>query len=301
LLTSFAAILGGNLSGNGTFLVHHSVGLFWCGTGYSETGHCDRSDGDDVVFGYIENPTDLNISQLHNFASDHPDWVATIETEAWSELRKAFAPFTISVQVGSTHAQGGAQVRDQEFGQYVVGHWPTPGAAKTFPDSKSSNIYYDYIMDQAQIALGYPEGQGPDCGHSWCRLSLTYATPLPFASLAGFRGLVKSIGEAIGRSSAHEMGHHFERINVNGLGIFPYMDCGLGNIGADGGPHACQGGDNFVYNFFNGIGFPQDPNDQTSTGGQFFYLDPPGHAIHWGQSNKDWLRECLCSGRDDCK
>jgi hypothetical protein len=284
-LASFAAVLGGNFSSNGTAAVAHSFGLFWCGTGYAETGSCTgRSDGDDVVFGYVGNPIDSNISQLQNFASAHPDWVATIESEALKAFKSAFSSYPITMHIGSTHFQGGTQVRDQEFGQYVVGHWPTPSTGKSFPLSGSSNLYYLQFMGDAQAALGSPVGQYPNCGQ--CRFQPTYQTPLAPGSLPDFQLLVKTIGKAIGNAAAHETGHLLEVIHPNGGPGFQYMDCGLANPDPNGA-HACENGDNFVYNFFFANGVPQSSSDPS--GGQFFYIDPPGHTIHWGPTNKCWL------------
>lgn len=53
LATTFSAFLNGNLSGNGTALVHHSFGIFWCGIGYALQGYvpgspCLQDNGNDV-------------------------------------------------------------------------------------------------------------------------------------------------------------------------------------------------------------------------------------------------------------
>jgi len=46
-----------------------------------------------------------------------------------------------------------------------------------------------------------------------------------------------------------------------------------------------SGPDNFVYNFFNGSGYPQDGPD--SSGAQFKYVTVQGTpSIHWGPAEK---------------
>ena len=58
-----------------------------------------------------------------------------------------------------------------------------------------------------------------------------------------------------------------------------------------GGPIACENDDNFVYNFFSGSGFPQDPNNSNSTGAQFKYTGVP--SISWGPAEVCALKRNL--------
>jgi hypothetical protein len=74
------------------------------------------------------------------------------------------------------------------------------------------------------------------------------------------------------------------------------MDCGLGSTQAKFAPVARQGGDNFVYNFWSGTGFPQDTSNPKSNGGQFFYIDVPGHSIHGDRGNICWLKQYVTPG-----
>ena len=68
------------------------------------------------------------------------------------------------------------------------------------------------------------------------------------------------------------------------------MDCGVHNP-AKGGSNACENDDDFVYSFWNADGLPQDTADPTVNGGQFFFIDVPGHhPIEWGLSNRTWLK-----------
>lgn len=250
LTTTFAAVAGGNLSGDGTALVHHTFGLFWCGTGYLELGSC--SGGDDVVFGYIPNPTDSNINQLQSFASAHPDWVATIESRAFNSFKAAFGKYAIVVNYGTK----------QDFTAYIVGTWPTRAFALDIPGGTTGRVFYLSFMDEAQTAAGYPNGygQGPDCGHTWCRLSPNYP-PTTQDDITALQKLIPAIGTAIGNAAAHEAGHYLQGVQAFQGKVFPLMDCGLANTKALNGAIACQpdalypAGDNFVYNFFSGASF----------------------------------------------
>jgi hypothetical protein len=294
LASTFAAVINGNLSGDGTALVHHSFALFWCGTGYLELGSCASVGGDDVAFSYVADLTDSNINlvQTQNFAGTHPDWVAKIETEAQKAYQKAFANYAIIVRPASFHFDSPTHmVQEQDFTAYVVGTWPTPAAAFEFPGASTGRIFYLEMMNGTQLALGYdPTIQGPDCGHSWCNFTPPYP---PQASDA--LKLMKAIGKAIGNAAAHETGHYLETARSFSGSVFPYMDCGLGNTRALHGAIACEV-DNFVYNFFSASGFPQIPTIPTSTGAQFFFIDIPGHPIQWGPKNICWLQNYASPG-----
>jgi hypothetical protein len=58
-----------------------------------------------------------------------------------------------------------------------------------------------------------------------------------------------ALGTGIGNTAAHELGHQFQ----GGKPTLPYMDCG------HGGTRPCENGNNYIYNFFSGSGFPQIP------------------------------------------
>jgi hypothetical protein len=81
------------------------------------------------------------------------------------------------------------------------------------------------------------------------------------------------------------------------------MDCGLANPGGSGLPQhiGCDDNDNFVYEFYKAVGLPQDPANAYGDGGQFFYVDVPGHPIHWGHSNDCWLRKWVGANTDGCQ
>lgn len=95
---------------------------------------------------------------------------------------------------------------------------------------------------------------------------------------------MQAIGTGIGNSAAHELGHQYSDPAL------PYMDCGY-DTQRQGDPIACENNNNFVYNFFSGSGFPQDPNNSNSTGAQFKYTGVP--SITWGPSTACALKRKL--------
>ena len=283
--STYAAVEGGNLTGSSTSVIHHEIGLAWCGNGYSETGLCTQSpydiNGTSVSFSYIANPGASNINTAQDFSAAHPDWVGTIQANAMKALKTAFANFPVIVETVSSHRTGlSGQEPDQDHIVYVVGDWPNQGQTGENINLGASFVYYWPIMESAQTAAGYAKGQGPDCGENWCDLTPIYP-PQTQADTAAFQKLVSVLGTGIGNTAAHEIGHQF--IQSNDQVLLPYMDCGLGNNIPN--PFACENNDNFVYNFFSGSGFPQNPSDPSSTGAQFKYVQIPGvPLIHWGPS-----------------
>jgi hypothetical protein len=224
-----------------------------------------------------------------DFHVEHPEWVKLIQRLALKEFQKAYIGYGISVESGTYHPEFSTdcntlsnlcylQVQDQSYGAYVVGDFPGPGCGigtPTISKDPRSKIYYFDILGEAQIALRTSPGQD---------LSPPYP-PKNAKDLADLTRLMAAVGTAIGRGSAHEMGHKLELITVNGAAGFPNMDCGPGRA------YACENNNNYVYNFWSCKGYPQypdNPNDK-GAGGQFFYVDVPGHPIHWPPSNVCWL------------
>jgi len=190
-------------------------------------------------------------SPLQNFSTTNTSWIGTMEIAALRAYQNAFAKCPISVVFATTHPQllilqgGYVQVLDQGFAAYIVGSWPVPSSGLEFPGA-TGRLYYLSFMGDAQVALGHAEGQGPDCGQSWCDLLLAYP-PTQQTTLA-YAQLMTSIGTAMGNAATHETGHYLETVTPNGGSGFPYMDCGAGRN--DGQPVVpCEGNNNFVYNF----------------------------------------------------
>jgi hypothetical protein len=248
----------------------HSFGLFWCGDPEPCTTNWTA-----IQWLYAQSGHSSNIN---DFSKSHPEWTATIKAEAMKAFQRAYIPYGISVEIGRRHAHSSDPndlVRDQEFGAYVVGDLTPPGTGQSFTEIHSSKVFYWAVMIGAQEALGHVDSFG-----SWVDLNLTYP-PATASDKAAFMNLMRAIGKGIGDAATHEMGHQLERYMLNGVGFFPFMDCG--------DKYYCENGDNYVYNFFNGDGFPND--SLNSIGGQFFYIDVPKHLpIHWQTSNDCWLQ-----------
>jgi hypothetical protein len=271
---------GGNASGNGMATTHHSIGLFWCGTGYGRQGSCTQDPfnvgGDDVVFGYMAGPTSSNYTQMqnlpNNFASSHPEWVDLIESEATKALEKAFSQYpAISVEVGSKgdhtcfwfftcHNK-----RNQEHTVFVMGQWSGEGGSGLTPPCivcVTSKVYYPVILSSAETAVNSAGGVGTP----------TYPPVTP-TDLSNFQTVLRALGRGVGNTAAHELGHQLS---------LPNMDCG--HVTDVPSPQPCDGNYNFVYNFFNGYGGAQIPSDPNSVGASFKYVDVPGFPIRWGTS-----------------
>jgi hypothetical protein len=147
---------------------------------------------------------------------------------------------------------------------------------KSFLLTKTSNLYYLTALTAAQDALNLSPKSG------------TPTWPPTAQNMSTFLAIMGAIGKGIGNGAAHEIGHHLQQIRPSMGGLFhvnqqfPYMDCGMLNS-----DFPCQDGNNFVYNFWTANGGAQGPGDLS--GGSFFYVDIPGHPIHWGRDNVCWL------------
>jgi hypothetical protein len=291
---------GGNSSGTGQAVIRHSIGLFWCGTGYGQQGSCTQDPfnvgGDDIAFGYAtdltaNNPNELQTPQ-NNFANSHHDWVDLIEAEAMKALQTAFAKFPgISVQVAS---QGDKSCywlftchheRLQEHTAFVVGDWGDQGQTGVLIDLASSRVYFPPILDSAETAVSQLGQLGRP----------NY--PPSAQDLPAFLNVLKAAGRGVGNTAAHEIGHQLQA-------DVPLPDMNCGNDTSNPDKHPCEGNYNFVYNFFNGSGYSQDPSNPDGIGAQFKYVDVPGISpIHWGSKICKSLADYAnpgSSGRTDC-
>jgi hypothetical protein len=101
---------------------------------------------------------------------------------------------------------------------------------------------------------------------------------------------MQTIGTGIRNGAVHEASHQFDVIFQSMGGFlhsnppFPYQHCGLANSSV-----ACQNGNNYVYSFGESNGQWQDPTNPNSAGASFFYLNIPGHPIHFGPDQVCWL------------
>ena len=304
-MTSLGAVGSGNFTGNGTPLVHHSFGIFWCGIGTLLQGYvavnpnpCPQGQNG-VKWGYypVEDDTRLSpagapnpnycptpscgFGALQDFSPDHPDWVAVAQNAAFSAFQAAFAKLDIQVVLATQTPNCPLYIRcaatttpDQDFTVYILGDYPFKGAGQLFSD-RSSVVHYFALMEGAQQAFGTPELPSSG-GGVWIK----YLPSYPPADEVKFLNMLGAVGTAIGNAAAHEIGHHLESLvniesnNKVGLRGFPFMDCGLANPGGNGStrpvPIHCEADDNFVYNFYNADGTPQYPG-LYSGGAMFFY------------------------------
>jgi hypothetical protein len=142
-------------------------------------------------------------------------------------LRNAFAKMPVRVEAASAHTSKFPYetIADQEHIVGVLGGWS--GGTGELLDLVHSAVYYWPILNNAQIAIGYPEGQGPNCGVvDWCAIRPTYP-PATATDVTTFQKLMAAFGTGIGNSAAHELGHQFQA----GKPTLQYMDCGHELIG----------------------------------------------------------------------
>jgi len=305
---------GGSSSSNGESVVHHSFGLFWCGSAYAAQGYysgtgspCTQGGGHDIFWGYYRCPEDSCPGAGQNaqeFDNAYPNWVAIIQTQAINAFRQAYLKYGIQVTLATFHPACAWSVcladpsQDQEYDVFVIGDYPYGGAGKEYSDY-SSVVWYYALMEGAQQALGhYPN---PPYQAGWVFTSPNYPPGNP-QDTATFVSIMTATGTAIGNGAAHEIGHHLEKIKTlkaAGNMIFPYMDCGAGNQPPPPAlPVPCEDNDNFVYSFYNAAGSVQYGG--TSPGAMFRYGVAGGTggipfqpAIHWGTSENCWLWEYM--------
>jgi len=246
---SFAAVRGGNLTGNGFSLVHHTFGIVFCGLppsngGPGGDGACVDANGNpipDTNFVYEQNIGDNNYNNpalIHNFETDYPNWVSTIKINALNTYINAFAhlPAIVIKTSSFENLYGGTSTPPQfEHTIYVRGDWvlagvnprnndsyPPPGWTPPSLPTNHSFVYYLPIMGLAQQDLG-PNPQ----------TDLSPGYPPTSADLADFQKLVAGIGTAIGNVAAHETGWE---LNV------PYMGCNT---------ETCEDNNQLLYQYYN--------------------------------------------------
>jgi len=271
---SYAAVPGGNLTGNGVSIVHHTFGLVFCGSEGDGTCRPDsRYTTVPVSFSYL--PVSSLNDQTYSappptgpadFSGAHADWVQTIRTKANDAYRAAFALLPAIVSQG-WKANPISATQGFEHTVYVSGLWHTGGdfQMKGEPGGNTqgllncnnngiyygicatSNIWYLAVMGYAQQALQFL----PPGGNAY--LSPTYPPSDPGVA-AQFLRVMAAIGTGIGNLAAHETGHQL---------ALPEMDC------SNGLNSACS--EDYIYQNGNSSGVAND----------WFYGTVPGEKIHW--------------------
>ncbi len=302
MATSYAAVPGGNLTGNGFSLVHHTFGLVFCGPPggsvqgpYPWDGQCDNlpagiSPVTPMIFSYLP-ASQLNgqtYSQAADFRNDFPAWPNVIKAQAYAQYKAAFdnLPAIVARQETTSPMYGGSSAKGFGHTVYVSGWWnaaamgqtpqispPCSGFTKagSNPDCPLSYLYYLSYMEQAQQALasllandvGWPPPVSPQY------------PPTDPTSLAHFQQLMTTIGFGIGTGAAHETGHQL---------FLPNMDCGKDS-------DCLEGRDARVYENYNG----------TSRNEWFYGNLPTGPKIHWSPSTVCALESYLLGQTVPCK
>ena len=262
---SYAAVPGGNLTGNGFSMVHRTFGLVFCGPAPGD-GPCSSTP--DVKFSYLSGINDQNHSQAVDFSTAYPDWVNTIKSEAHTYYKSGFdhLPAIIAAKEKASPLYGGSQ-KPKSFQHtiYISGYWmpknqyPRNGESyppngytpfgSGFPDW--SWVYFLPIMGNAQIALGTTPLIG-----NFEPLSPPYPPPNQ-AAKSQFATLWAGVGQAIGNCSVHETGW---QVSIS------TMECDIpSGIGGE-----CES--DYVYERY------------VSGSLEWWYENIPGERLHWSQS-----------------
>jgi hypothetical protein len=277
MAATYAATRGGNLTGNGFSLVHHTFGLFFCNTGTGGDGPCPKDVSvTNMAFSYLPNIDNNNYKMACDFSKSsqcdsntaHPEWVETIKLQALKSFTAAFASLPAIVSKGNTPTMlnNSTTLTPFEHTVYVDGSWRFTDEenlrcpATGYTSSKNvSFVYYLSVMCAAQVSLGQ-YGTSEDF------------TP-PFSDTVNFQRLVTAIGKGIGNIAAHETGHQYSFFTKCITSPVLNMDCGTEK-------KHCQYNVNSVYEFYHA-----DDWD---------FLDSP--PIHWQPENQDILATDLLNG-----
>jgi hypothetical protein len=242
LASSFAGVPNGNLAGvSPTYVVHTTVGLFWCGTfSGSCAGQQDEKNNrlTDLGFYYGKgglvpcNQEYINAppcSGIIDFTASRQDWDGVIIKKAQDAVRAAFAHFpAIVVELATTTYTAPSWVSSVFGGQskktieqnhvaYIHGGLVASGTAGLTNDGVSPSwIYYGTILNGAEITLNL-NSQLPAAPPAGMTLQQWMQGWTP-QQAAAFQQLLVAAGTDIGNTIAHEVGHQFS---------LPLMDCDL--------------------------------------------------------------------------
>jgi hypothetical protein len=281
---TFVAAAGGNLTGNGFSLRHHTFGLIFCNTGVGGDGQCPVANAPvhpevtPMVFNYLpgvqtdstnfKQACDFTVSSPCNNNTVHPEWTTAIKNAALDSYRTAFAnlPALVANNVTADLLYGGSN--NPPFGHivYVDGDWLTSDGISAVGLTKNSSfswVFYPSIVNGAEFVLG-PYKKMPDF------------TP-PFSDIANMLKLMTAIGTGIGNTAAHETAHQ-----LNFTIALPGLECGPGSpIGKE-----CQDDVNSVY--------------ESASQGQWNYVSDFNPPIHWEQVDLDSLQNFFKCNAKGC-
>jgi hypothetical protein len=276
MATTYAAVPGGNLTGNGFSLVHHTFGLVFCGTegdGACPANQYNKFDNTPVTFSYLP-AASLNDKTYNaappkgpaDFSSSYPSWVTTLRRQANNAYRAAFANLPAIVDQGWKNNPITAS--QFEHTVYVSGKWNLGGdfgiQNEVTGDTNGykcisnhtcpvSNVYYLAMMGYAQIAADYLNNL-----KDWVSPAYQFPAPTDPSALAQFNRqfnqVITATGIGIGNIAAHETGHQL---------AVPYIDCS-----SPRNPTSCP----VDYMYQNGNG---------GASNYWFYGSIPGATLTW--------------------
>ena len=255
IASSYAAVPGGNLTGNGFSLVHHTFGLVFCGPAPGD-GDCVDPANPPVTFSYLAGATQSTYTfpPAVDFSAAHPNWVNTIKATAYNQYKAAFekVPAIVARGDAASPLYGGMWHSPGSFEHTVriSGYWhPNNISGLTLPLSTSNSlVFYPMVMGNAQWGAAW--AQNPDATQP-IRPDYSLASSPPVSR--DFERLMTSIGFAVGAVAAHETGW---QLNL------PNMEC-------------------------TGSGCPEKyiyEEAESGSGSYWFYGDSPGRpTIHFSQ------------------
>ena len=273
IATTYAAVPGGNLTGNGFALAHHSFGLVFCNTGAGGDGSCPSNiQITNMSFSYLPSnvidqdnyPTacDFSTASPCDNNTAHPEWVNTIKVQALNAFEAAFTslPAIVKGKYSPVMRYGGSNNPRFEHTIYVDGLWfeQGTGLSQIFnPDY--SWVFYLKVLMAAEMNLG-SYGNSNDF------------IP-PFTDSANMLKLMTALGKGIGNSAAHEIG--WELSSATNKYPVINMDCNS---------NTCEG-DQYVY------------ESEGADEWKFVDWHPP---IHWQPTNQCKIAKYLLNS-DSCK
>jgi hypothetical protein len=229
MATTFAAVPGGNFTGNGFSLHNHTFGLKFCGAfATGSDGGCtspiDGTDITDVSYSYLNPPpqdivfTSSNLRTLKDFSAEHPDWVYTIKKNAHDAFKAGFANFPAIISQIDNH------IGRFDHTVMISGYFhPQYRFGITLSDYVTTVLYYLSIMASAPNTMGLVCKDLGSCS-TIEPIRPTYGPNMTAGTIDQFKMLVAGIGTVMGVTAVHEVGHHFSQPNGDPIRVLN-LDC----------------------------------------------------------------------------
>lgn len=240
---TIGAFAGGSPIGKGTAIAVHSIGLFWCGSGFSGTcqGLSDGKGNPEADLGFTYSPKALLPSNnwqvpdanWHDFTSNG-SWDNVIIDAALRAVSAAFQNVPVMPPTRPSPLGYGSNKGTPDLVVNIVGNRlvPSPPQSNSTDEAGltssrlicqineyfcnwNSVAYYTMAMFGAQFAK--PSLDSP------------HFPPTTATQQSAFRQLLIAIGTGVGNIAAHEIGHQLQ---------LPDMDCGQpGHVDCPGPPN----------------------------------------------------------------